>query len=90
MPGGVWHARGGGEFGWAVAPPTLRSCLACQSLPPSPRPCLPVFAPRQAESDMEAVQFEKKQLLAHWKSSLASVQRRARNSGGHVAATSEL
>lgn len=29
----------------------------------------------QAESDMEAVHFEKKQLLAQWKGSLTAIQR---------------
>jgi hypothetical protein len=29
----------------------------------------------QAESDMEAVHFEKKQLLAQWNGSLAAIQR---------------
>lgn len=29
----------------------------------------------QAESDMEAVHFEKKQLLAQWKGSLQAIQR---------------
>lgn len=29
----------------------------------------------QAESDMEGVHFEKKQLLAQWKSSLTAIQR---------------